>query len=692
MAFDFQAIPDVGVPLAGFFPQARQPDPRAAAQAAWLNRGGRPAPVRTAPSLQELNEWTDEDNMIAVMSGADPLGVREAFERYRGQQDEQAFIQGLGDINWRDPGSKSQVGQLLTRFPRGVTQKGLGIMQLLDKLEGAEKDPYRPQVAELGTEYLDVYDQALKAGADKETAMARAASLRQKNSLAEKARVDVRNKFVEAGGDLDKFDELSERYGTDWAGYRDYLNKNKPLAKLEAAERKALTEAFEGYNSTLSAVDESATDEAKIEAFRKVNGRPPQTTKDWQDAYNLVKQEQIAPALGQLSDLVDLYEGKAIPEAITRIVRPAAASPAPMGRSSAPTTSSASKGILPSSVMGYEVRAPFQGEDTYFRANPNVAGMAAEDGKITLNPYSKLSPEELSAVAENEAFRLKMREMNYTPQFSLTPEQQKTLTGSAYEKNPAAAKQTILARILSGDPSVGAITGEQKREAEAFRSRVSGSPAAPAIPAPAGVPDVSVPAMLQYQSPEGPRQVPVASPGTGVAADLKREQPVTFESLARQTAEMAANRSRRAAEEKSLASAGEQKKVDASYEGWERAKADLLQGVSTVPEFLDVDANTPEHHVKFLLKKMGKEWNKPAFTDGHGNTKTWEQVARALAMDPRILRLKDPNAVAPTSPVTTQQQQQLLASLPKVTTREAYDALPSGATYVDSNGRRAMKK
>lgn len=572
MAFDFQAIPDVGVPLAGFFPQARQPDPRAAAQAAWLNRGGRPAPVRTAPSLQELNEWTDEDNMIAVMSGADPLGVREAFERYRGQQDEQAFIQGLGDINWRDPGSKSQVGQLLTRFPRGVTQKGLGIMQLLDKLEGAEKDPYRPQVAELGTEYLDVYDQALKAGADKETAMARAASLRQKNALAEKARVDVRNKFVEAGGDLDKFDELSQRYGTDWAGYRDYLNKNRPLAKLEAAERKALTEAFEGYNSTLSAVDESATDEAKIEAFRKVNGRPPQTTKDWQDAYNLVKQEQIAPALGQLSDLVDLYEGKAIPEAITRIVRPTAT------------------------------------------------------------------------------------------------------------QSPAAAPM-----------SIPAPTG-----ASAPQSVPQGVPAP--IPAPAGVPDVPVPvsspapAMLQYQSPEGPRQVPVASPGTGVAADLKREQPVTFESLARQTAEMAANRSRRAAEEKSLASAGEQKKVDASYEGWERAKADLLQGVSTVPEFLDVDANTPEHHVKFLLKKMGKEWNKPAFTDGYGNTKTWEQVARALAMDPRILRLKDPNAVAPTSPVTTQQQQQLLASLPQVTTREAYDALPSGATYVDSNGRRAMKK
>lgn len=107
-------------------------------------------------------------------------------------------------------------------------------------------------------------------------------------------------------------------------------------------------------------------------------------------------------------------------------------------------------------VMGYEVRKPFNSEDAYFRKNPHVAGMAAEDGRIVLNPYSKLSAAELSAVAQNEAYRLFMRESGVKPAFKVTDEQRRAFAGTPYANDDDALRQTIVARVLSGDASARA--------------------------------------------------------------------------------------------------------------------------------------------------------------------------------------------------------------------------------------------
>lgn len=105
----------------------------------------------------------------------------------------------------------------------------------------------------------------------------------------------------------------------------------------------------------------------------------------------------------------------------------------------------------------------YAGEKTYFAANPQVAGMAAEDGKVILNPYSKLSPEEMSAVARNEAARVHMQRYGAKPTFALTPEQQAVYKGSAYATNYPAAQQTTAARVFTGDPSIPTPTAEQKQ-------------------------------------------------------------------------------------------------------------------------------------------------------------------------------------------------------------------------------------
>ena len=125
-------------------------------------------------------------------------------------------------------------------------------------------------------------------------------------------------------------------------------------------------------------------------------------------------------------------------------------------------------------VYGYDIRDPFPGEDAFFKSNPGVAGMAAEDGKITLNPYSTLSDTEKAAVAENEAIRLWMRDNDVVPDFSVSDAQRSIFAGTEYGKpeNDKFLKQTIVARILSGDPSAQA-TSEQVAFAKKVKEQIA---------------------------------------------------------------------------------------------------------------------------------------------------------------------------------------------------------------------------
>ena len=104
--------------------------------------------------------------------------------------------------------------------------------------------------------------------------------------------------------------------------------------------------------------------------------------------------------------------------------------------------------------------------------NPSVTGMATEDGRIIVNPFSNLSAAEKNAVVRNESARLWMRQNNFSPDFELTPQQARFFEGSPYANNAVAAKQTIIARILSGDPSAGDVTDEQRIYADMVRQRL----------------------------------------------------------------------------------------------------------------------------------------------------------------------------------------------------------------------------
>jgi len=120
----------------------------------------------------------------------------------------------------------------------------------------------------------------------------------------------------------------------------------------------------------------------------------------------------------------------------------------------------------------FGMRDPYKSELSFFKDRPEVSGMATEDNKIILNPYSKLSKAEQQAVAQNEALRLFMKVKKVSPDFELTKEQTDFFKNTEYGKNPVAAKQTIIARILSGDPSAQNVTPEQIKAAQDLMEQI----------------------------------------------------------------------------------------------------------------------------------------------------------------------------------------------------------------------------
>jgi hypothetical protein len=102
----------------------------------------------------------------------------------------------------------------------------------------------------------------------------------------------------------------------------------------------------------------------------------------------------------------------------------------------------------------------YQSELDFFKQNPHVTGMAAEDDSVILNPFSNLSEEEKNAVVMNEIARVIMRKENYTPEFSLTPKQKSAFANYGSEDEQ---KRTVMGRIISGDPSAFDVTNEQKQ-------------------------------------------------------------------------------------------------------------------------------------------------------------------------------------------------------------------------------------
>jgi hypothetical protein len=122
-------------------------------------------------------------------------------------------------------------------------------------------------------------------------------------------------------------------------------------------------------------------------------------------------------------------------------------------------------------------RQPSESEVDYFTKNPGVSGMADFDsGTTILNPLSELSDEEKDSVLLNEFIRIMMRERGLEPDFDLTEKQASKFKDYGDSRSK---KETVIGRILSGDPSALDVTDQQRSFAETVKSRITGDVAAP---------------------------------------------------------------------------------------------------------------------------------------------------------------------------------------------------------------------
>jgi hypothetical protein len=123
----------------------------------------------------------------------------------------------------------------------------------------------------------------------------------------------------------------------------------------------------------------------------------------------------------------------------------------------------------------YPVVQPDKETLDYLKKNPGTTGMAVGAGlngydgerRVMVNPYSGLTPKGTEALIENERIRLFIDETKPKLEFEPTKAQIDFFKGTEYGKpeNRERLKETIIARILTGDGSAGDITPEQQKVA-----------------------------------------------------------------------------------------------------------------------------------------------------------------------------------------------------------------------------------
>ena len=110
-------------------------------------------------------------------------------------------------------------------------------------------------------------------------------------------------------------------------------------------------------------------------------------------------------------------------------------------------------------IGGIPLRLASREEEEFFRLRPSVAGLAADDNSVVINYSATLSVAQFEAVMLNEAARVFMRKYGPRPNFPLTPEQETTFAGYGTLQD---IRETVVARLLSKDPSAGQPSVEQE--------------------------------------------------------------------------------------------------------------------------------------------------------------------------------------------------------------------------------------
>ena len=116
-----------------------------------------------------------------------------------------------------------------------------------------------------------------------------------------------------------------------------------------------------------------------------------------------------------------------------------------------------------------DIRFPYNDELRWFMQNYNTPAMVAKDNQITFNPHSDRVTD---SVMRNEQARLAMRRTQPPLADTITPQQESSFQGTPYEGDRRNMLQTILARMLTRDPSGGSPTPQQSGQVDYLRKLV----------------------------------------------------------------------------------------------------------------------------------------------------------------------------------------------------------------------------
>jgi hypothetical protein len=122
-------------------------------------------------------------------------------------------------------------------------------------------------------------------------------------------------------------------------------------------------------------------------------------------------------------------------------------------------------------------RKPYPSEYQFFFQNAGVPGYAAPDNQVVFNPFTMMDPRMKQAIMANELARIAMRQGLIPPyRGGLTKQQTQTMNTTPYYQTASHQDRvnTVLARLLSGDPSAGKGSKKQREYVDRLRLTVQG--------------------------------------------------------------------------------------------------------------------------------------------------------------------------------------------------------------------------
>lgn len=122
----------------------------------------------------------------------------------------------------------------------------------------------------------------------------------------------------------------------------------------------------------------------------------------------------------------------------------------------------------------YPERAATESERDFFKRRPDVAGYAADDKTVVLNPFAEKSDQWKASILKNERIRQYLRDYPKDFSFPIASHQEEWAKNNEYGKDKGALQQSIVARILAGDDSLAPYHPAQLRAAQGVDEDIYG--------------------------------------------------------------------------------------------------------------------------------------------------------------------------------------------------------------------------